>query len=248
MKLNLSKSKETGSKFIGSAVILALVAAGGVYFTISTITAKVPVYEAKTAITKGDPLNKDSFSVVYLPKGGVPKDALTPNTNLDTRITNVDMSIGDILRAVNTTNLEQDSPSLLSARLRVLENSGLVGGEIPIDSVKGMLNGMKAGDNVYLVEVKKDVKTNQTDPSTSQNQVTASVVGSTIVDSAAVVGVHSGSDGNAALVIALTKADAIKLSVAREEGKVYAYLLPFGQKENSNKINGKIESNGVPIK
>lgn len=233
VKFNLSKSKETGVKFIGSAVILGLVAAGGTYFTISTITAKVPVYAAKGQITKGDPLSKDLFNVVYLPKGGVPKDALTPSTNLGTKITNVDMSAGDVLRGVNTTDLQHENPSLLSARLRALEEKGLVGGEIPIDSVKGMLNGMKAGDRVYLVGVKKNAP-GQASSSSNTSPSTGTVQGSTVVDSATVVGVRSASDGNAALVIAMSKQDAIKVSVAREEGKVYAYLLPFGDNTDNN--------------
>lgn len=239
MKLNLSKSKETGVKFIGGAVVLALIAAGGTYFTISTITAKVPVYAAKAQITKGDPLSKDLFNVVYLPKGGVPKDALTPITDLNTRITNIDMSAGDVLRNVNTTDLKHDNPSLLSARLRALEKTGLVGGEIPIDSVKGMLNGMKAGDKVYIVGVKKNTTNNQSSSSSNAapSPATTNVVGSTVVDSATVVGVRSGSDGNSALVIAMLKEDAVKVSVAREEGKVYAYLLPFGE-GNDTKTDG----------
>ncbi len=57
----------------------------------------------------------------------------------------------------------------------------------------------------------------------------AKVVGTPVVDSAIVVGVNGGTDGKATLVIAMSKEDAVKIAIAREEGKVYAYLLPFGQ-------------------
>lgn len=225
--MNYSKSKQTGLKFIGGAVILSLVAAGGAYYSISEITAKVATLVAKVAITKGDPLTKDLFNIVYLPKGGVPKDALTPASNLLTRISNKDMSVNDILRAVNTTDLQHDNPSLLSSRLRALEQTGLVGGEIPIDSIQGMLDGMKAGDSVYIVGVTKESVQN----GTSQNGASTNikVVGKTVVDSAIAVGVKTSTDGKAALIVALTKEDAVKVAVAREEGKVYAYLLPFGE-------------------
>jgi len=221
--MKFSKSKQTGLKFIGGAVILSLVAAGGAYYAISEITAKVPTLVAKNPIAKGDPLSKDLFNVVYLPKGGVPKDALTPDDNLTTRISNKDMSKDDILRTINTTDLEHDSPSLLSARLRALEQAGLVGGEIPIDSIHGMLDGMKSGDKVYVVGVNKEVVQN------GESETTGVVKGDTVVNSAIVVGVRSSTDGKAALIIAMSKDEAVKLAIARETGKVYAYLLPFGQ-------------------
>lgn len=225
MNFNLSKSKETGVKYIGGAVILALIAAGGAYYTISGITAKVPIYVAKQSISKGDPLSENHFKVVYLPKGGIPEDALTPDVKLDSRISNKDMSVDDILRKVNTIDLKYDNPPLLSARLKVLEQSGLVGGEIPIDSIQGMLDGMKSGDKVYVVGVTKEVKRQN-----GENETIEEVKGETVVESAIVVGVKGGGeDGKTALIIAMSKEDAVKLAVAREKGKVYAYLLPFGQ-------------------
>jgi len=221
--VNYSKSKQTGLKFIGVAVILALAAGGGAYYTISEITAKVATLVAKAPIAKGDPLTKDLFNIAYLPKGGVPKDALTPDSLLTTRISNKDMAADDILRAINTTDLKHDNPSLLSARLRVLQQTGLVGGEIPIDSITGMLDGMKAGDKVYIVGVTKQAA--QVNDSTNNTKE----VGETIVESAIVVGVKGSDSGKPALIVAMTKEDAVKVAVAREEGKLYAYLLPFGE-------------------
>lgn len=225
--MSYSKSKKTGLKFIGGAVILALVTAIGSYFTINEITAKVATLSAKKSITKGDPLTNELFNIVYLPKGGVPKDALTPDSILTTRISNKDMAVDDILRAVNTTDLEQANPSLLSSRLRVLEQAGLVGGEIPIESIQGMLDGMKSGDRVYVVGVTKEKI--PTDGATNTDPNNTKVVGKTVVESAIAVGVKGTTDGKPALIIAMTKEDAIKVAIAREEGKLYVYLLPFGE-------------------
>lgn len=226
MKLNLSKQKETGVKFIGGAILLALVAAGGTYYTISEVTAKSEVYVANKSIAKGDPLTVELFKVAYLPKGGVPVDALTPSSNLNTLISNKDMSADDILRAVNTTDLKRDNPSILSARLRALEKTGLVGGEIPIESMQGMLDGMKSGDKVYVVGVTKEVTQN------GEVETVDVVKGETVVDSAIVVGVKGGGeDGKSALIIAMSKEEAVKVAVARDKGKIYAYLLPFGQED-----------------
>ena len=223
--MNFSKSKQSGLKFIGGALILALASGIGAYYTISEITAKVATLAAKAPIAKGDPLTKELFNIVYLPKGGVPKDALTPNTILTTRISNKDMATDDILRTINTTDLKHDNPSLLSSRLRALEQTGLVGGEIPIESIQGMLDGMKSGDKVYVVGVTKE--SIQTGESTSTK-----VVGKTVVDSAIAVGIKGTTDGKPALIIAMSKDDAVKVAVAREEGKLYAYLLPFGLEAN----------------
>lgn len=224
--MSFTKSKQTGLKFIGGAVILALLAGAGAYYTISEITAKVATLSAKAPIAKGDPLKKELFNTIYLPKGGVPKDALTPSSILTTRISNKDMATDDILRAVNTTDLKVDNPSLLSARLRALEQTGLVGGEIPVESIQGMLDGMKSGDKVYLVGVTKEViQAGGTEGTTTSSKV----VGTAVVESAIAVGIKGTGDGKPALIIAMSKEDAIKVAVAREEGKLYAYLLPFGQ-------------------
>lgn len=227
--MSFSKSKQTGLKFIGGAVIIALASGVGAYYTISKITAKVAILVAKAPVAKGDPLTKELFNIAYLPKGGVPEDALTPATILTTRISNKDMAPDDILRSVNTTDLKRDNPSLLSARLRAIEEQTvLVGGEIPIESIQGMLDGMKSGDRVYVVGVTKEAI-----PGPTSNASNTKVVGKTVVESAIAVGIRGATDGKPALIIAMSKEDAIKVAIAREEGKIYVYLLPFGKAINA---------------
>lgn len=254
-----SKSKKTGMTLVSAGILFAFVAGGTAYCTINKFTAKVPMYVASNSITKGDPLGNLNgkpaadkkgnaiLKVVKVAKGGVPSDAIPVDTDFSTLITTKDMSKGDILRKSNVIDLKHDNPSLFSARLKALDNPDLVAGEVPIDSMDGMLDGIKAGDKVYLVGVSKEkasaassnnpaqtAQTAQTAP--SNNEVTTQ--GKELVKDAIIIGVKSDTSngGKLALVVAVGKDDAVKIATAKEQGKVYAFLLPFG---TDNKTSAK---------
>lgn len=256
-----SKSKKTGTTLVTIGVFVALVAGFTTYYTISKVTSKVPMYVASEAINKGDPLgdlngkpivNKKGDSIlkiVHVSKGGVPKDAVPVNQNLASTISTKDMSAGDILRKSNTLNLSRDNPSLFSARLKALGNPDLVAGEIPVDSMNGMLDGVKAGDRVFLVSVAKETDEEENalpnkTPAVQNN--TEIIQGKELVKSAIIIGVKSDTSngGKLALVVAVGKDDAVKIATAKERGKVYAYLLPFGSdSKNDNQSNTSTTSN-----
>ena len=242
-----TETKNKGIILIIGAVIFALIAAILAYVIISQVTVKYPVYEAQVEITKGDPLTKDKLIVQYQPKSAI-TGALKPGEELDKKLDKMiaekDLSPGDILKTTNTidlsnTNLE-GSLAVLSARLRAIseevkrtENVELVGGEIPIDSVKGMLAGMKAGDRVYVIGVSKQ-KSDENSANISETEKVVNEVITTkeVVNEAIVIGIKQ-DEGNGALIVALKKEDAPKLAEAMEIGKVYAYLLPVGMKSNN---------------
>lgn len=213
------------------SVVLAIITGFLIYSFINKHTEEAPIYMAKKEITKGDPLNPDMFEISYIAKSAIPKGTLKPSKENDEYIKQLiaskDISNGDILKSNYVYDVKTDDLAILSARLRtIIENAkvkedvDLVGGEIPVDSIKGMLDGMKAGDMVYIVNV-----TREKDDESNGDVITQA---EEVVDEAIVVGVKGGDEGNA-LIVALDKKDALKLAEAREKGKVYAYLLPFGK-------------------
>lgn len=224
--------KKTGFLFIFTAVVCSLLAVFFAYFSINKITEKVPMLVANTNIVAGDPLLKENFQVVNIPVSARPKDAILPTHELSGLVALKDMSKNDILRYENVVDLEQKELPVLSTRLRAVADSltksetldseevmNLRAAEIPIDSIIGMISGMKEGDkiavtSVYIEETDAKEKIRRTE---------------TIFDFIHVLGIKLPSDNNKGnVVIALTQKQFEALALAREKGKFYIALMPFG--------------------
>ena len=210
-----TKSKRTGVLFIIAALVIALLAAGLTYMTVNKFVSKAPVWVVNAPIQKGDPLNADKFTTKEVPKASIQKGTLKPGTDLTGYAATVEMLPGDVLKEGNIIKLAQsDDVSILSARLKALNDKNLVAGEIPLDSIKGMLSGMKTGDKISIVNVYTEDKVLKSE---------------TIINYCDTIGVRSpGEDSSGAIIVALTREQSEILAMARERGKVYAYLLPYG--------------------
>lgn len=230
--------KKAGLFFIFTAVSCSLIAVIIAYSSINKITKKVPMLVANTKIVAGDPLRKENFQVVNIPVAARPKDAILPNDELSGLVALKDMSESDILRFENVVDLKKNDLPVLSTRLRAvadsLTNNGLQdinevtnlrAAEIPSDSIVGMIDGMKEGDkiavtSVYIEEIEKKEKTRRTE---------------TIFDFIHVLGIKPPNDNfKGSVVIALSQKQFEALALAREKGKFYIALMPFGLTKPEN--------------
>ncbi|WP_459195629.1 CpaB family protein [Wukongibacter baidiensis] len=235
----MEKSKKSGILFIFLAFILALGATGLSYAAINKITKKVPMMVASKDIEAGDPLNKDMFQVISVPIGGRPSDAIIPTKELDlsSYVALKDMSAKDILRKANIINLNSKDLPILSARLRSLdpkaindlsydseELRSLRAAEIPVTSIIGMIPGMKTGDQIAITSVYID----EVDEGNKIKKVRKT---ETIFDFISVIGIKKPDDNSkGSLVIALSQRQFEAYSLAREKGKFYVALMPYGVK------------------
>jgi len=210
------------------AVVCGLLAAGLVYMAGQKATPSVPVLAAKTEIAAGDPLEKSMFKEVLMPPAGLPEGTLKPNTPLENAVAKHALSAGDILRKTHIIRYDSTDIPLLSARLKALQKNELRAVEVPaVESVEGMLGGMKAGDRVDIISVTPIEEGSKKE-----------IISQKIIGSAPVIGVRPPGDGPGVLIVALTETQVNKFFLAGEMGKVYASLCPFGYEEKSteNKI------------
>lgn len=222
MNILRDKSKRTGLMFIVVAIILAFVVAAISFTLISSVTKKSPVLVLNVELQKGDPISKEKFKVVNIPTGSIIKGTMNPKTDLTGYVAAIPMTPGEVLKSSQIIKLSENNEEipLLSARLKALDDPNLVAGEIPIDSVKGMLGGMKSSDKISIVNVyKRDTKEKEKE-----------LISETLIPYADVVGLKTGEDGSS-LVVAITHEQSKILAAGRERGKVYAYLLPYGVKK-----------------
>lgn len=211
--------------FIGIAAVCALLATGIFTYIFNQVFKQVPVLVAVKEINQGDPLTAEMFKEERIPVGGVPKTALKPPVNFKEKgyISAKGMSEGDVLRKVNVIDLQDRELSVLSSRLKALEKKGYVAIEVPIDSVEGMLGGMKAGDKV-IVGVAYADKDKELQLSSKNPQFVSEV----ITEAAHVVGIKNPGESKGALIIAVTTEDYLKYMQSKERGKIYVGLRPFG--------------------
>ena len=225
-KLKFDKEKRKGIGFIITAFLCGIIAAGFVLGLAVKMSPRVPALEAVTEIAAGTPLDRSQFREVKLPEAGLPSEMIHPDTDLKGMIAARAMVPGDILRYPTTIGLEKgSSPSLLSARLRVLGNPDLRAVEIPVDSVKNMLAGMKSGDKVDIVAVCQD------DALPGPKAISAK----TIMEAVPVIGLKTGDSASAsavaasALIVAMTKEQVEAYALYKEKGSIYASLRPYNQ-------------------
>lgn len=218
----LDKSKKSGILFIVLAVIIALIVAGLSYYAISGVTKKSPVLVLEVELQKGDPITKDKFKIVNVPTASIIKGTVNPNADLTGYVAAIPMMPGEVLKSSQMIKVSENAAEipLLSARLKGLNDNGLVAGEIPLESMKGMLDGMKTGDKISIVNVYT-----QDNPSTKEKVMKSE----TIIACAETIGVRpAGDNSSGAIIVALTRDESELLAMSRERGKVYAYLLPYG--------------------
>ena len=141
-----SKTKKTGLLTLIIAILFGLVA---VFLTMSLIkdsTKTVGVLIAKDNIEEGDPLSKDQFEIKQIHPSGRPGTAVNVNElDLDGIVASKGMLKGDILREehlIKIADVNQELP-LISTRIKALGNDNLVGAEIPVQSIAGILDGVK---------------------------------------------------------------------------------------------------------
>ncbi len=222
--IKLQTNKKRGLVFISISLIIAIAAAGICFVSLNTVFRKVPVWIAKEEIAPGDPLKKEMFEPRNLPIGGIPEDALKPSFAFEGSISSKGMLPGDVLRKTNTIDMQDRDLSVLSTRLRTLKEVGLVAVELPVESLKGMLGGMKAWDKVII-----GVAWSDKDKEVALGTKNAQFVTEIIVESAMVVGLKNAEDGgNGALIVGLDSAQFLKYMESKEKGKIYVALHPMG--------------------
>lgn len=231
----MSKSyRKTGMLFILVAIICSLLAVIVAYTAVNRLTKKESILVANSYIVAGDPLTKDMFNVIQVPRGGIVEDAIRPNSNINIEqfIAVKDMSEKDILRYTNVADLGRTDLPILSSRLRRADKEifgieeysdelfqNLRAAEIPIGSIQGMVDGMKVGDKIsvtslFIEENEKAEKIRRIE---------------TIFDHIYILGIKrndENSSGN--VVIAITQKQFEALTLAREKGTFYISLMPFG--------------------
>lgn len=225
--MKLQTNKKRGLIFISLSLAIALIAAAISFTSLNNVFRKVPVWIAIVEVAPGDPLKKEMFEIQNIPVGGIPEDTLKPTFVFEGKISSKGMLKGDILRKSNTVDMQDRDLSVLSTRLRTLQEKGLVAVEVPVESLKGMLGGMKAWDKVAIGVAWPD-KDKEVALSTQNAQFVTEI----IVESAMVVGLKNAEDGGSgALIVGLDSAQFLKYMESREKGKIYVALHPLGYGE-----------------
>lgn len=216
---NVSKTKTSGVVFIIIAIACATIAAFLVVQAGLRAAPTVPVLQITENIAPGDFL-QGKVKEVKIAKSSLPKGAIRPGTDLSKFVAKHGMSEGDILRGDHILSDDVDA-GLLSARLLAMGDDNLRAVELPIESVSGMLGGMKAGDRVDIIAVY-----GLEDEEGGRKELESK----TILTDRKLVGVmitEDGSDG--AIVVALTSEEAETMALYTELGKIYITLKPFGK-------------------
>lgn len=98
--------------------------------------------------------------------------------------------------------------------------------EIPINSILGALPGMKVGDKISVTSVYDEDILDKDNKSISIRRT------ENIFDHIYVIGIKKPSDkSKGSLIIALTQRQFEALALAREKGKFYIAVMPYGIKK-----------------
>lgn len=226
-----SKTKKTGLLTLIVAVLLGLVA---VFLTMGLVkdsTKTVKVLVAKQNIEEGDPLSKETFEIKEIHPSGKPDTAVNINElDLSGTVSSKGILKGDILRdehLVKIADANQELP-LISTRIKAIGNDALVGAEIPIQSIEGILDGVKKGDRISIVSVYKDDETDD-------------ILSKTILTDIEILAIKSSKDdGKGVAAVALTQDEFEKLSLARDTGTVHIAIQPLGVTTSGK--SGKVDN------
>lgn len=234
-----SKTKKTGILTLLVALLLGVVAVFLAMNLIKNSTKTVDVLIAKDDIEEGDPLSKSDFEIKQIHPSGRPNTAVNVNElDLDGVVASKGILKGDILREehlIKIADVNQELP-LISTRLKALGNDELLGAEIPIQSIAGILSGVKKGDRISIISVYK-------------NDDTGSVVSETILTDIEVLAIKSTDDGEGVLAVALTQEEFETLSLARDTGTIHIAIQPlgvtFGEVTSNNSNTTNVNTNDV---
>ncbi len=210
------------------ALSCGLLAALIIFVTGSKMLPSIQALEVVKPIEKGTPLDRTYFKEVKLPEAGLPEGVINPNVDLSGMIASRDMIPGDILRHQGVLELDGTDLSVLSARLRALNNPNLRGVEIPINSVKGMLYGINSGDKLDVIAVYDQEKMTCSNGTCSDD---VGLIAKTILENVPIIGVKKSEDNNdtsnMSLVIAITQEQAEELALYKTISEIYVSLRPI---------------------
>lgn len=225
----MEKTKKTGLLFLAFALILGGIAALMTFAVIKNSHKEVSVIIANKDINEGDPLSKTLFIEKKIHPTGKPESAINvEELDLSGTISSKGLLKGDILRQEHLIKLNDSTQELplISTRVKAIGNDELVGAEIPINSIKGILSGLKKGDMISVVSVIEDVVI------IDEIEV-EQIVSKLILVNIEVVDVktkesESKQEESEVVAVALTKEQFKKLSLARDLGTIHVAIQPLG--------------------
>lgn len=244
------KSKSTGLMLLMIAIVLGILSFVLTLSLISNVSKEDIVLVAKVDIEKGDPLSLNMFEERRIHPSGKPETAVNKEElNLLSTVASSNMLKEDILREEHIVKVvgEIEDLPLISTRLKTLGNDELLGVEIPIDSIKGMLSGIKKGDMVTIVNVYEDIN-----EETKEREIKSK----TILVNIEVVDIKVNSEENtsseASAVVGLTQDEFNILSLARDTGSIHIAVQPLGVVVDDsflleNLMKGDIDDSNTPI-
>lgn len=215
--------RKKGLLLIVFAISCGFLASLIIFTTGTKMLPSVSALETIKPIEKGTPLDRTYFKEVKLPEAGLPKGIVNINADLSGMIASRDMIPGDILRQEGVFELDGTNISVLSARLRALNNPDLRGVEIPINAVKGMLYGINSGDLLDVIAVYDQDKI--------EESYNVGLKAETILKEVPIIGVKKDINDNTeelSLVIAITEEEAEKLALYKSISEIHVSLRPLG--------------------
>lgn len=225
----MKKAKKTGFLLLIFAVLLGGLAGFLTLRMINNSYKEEVVLIAKTDIEEGDPLTSDLFETKTVHPSGKPETSvIVEEVDYNGMVSARSMLKGDILREehfIKISDSQQELP-LISTRIKSIGNDNLIAAEIPVESIKGILNGVKQGDKVTVVSVR-------------ENKETKEIVSSTILVNIEVIAVKGDTEKekntdvatggtNEVLAVALTADEFKTLSLARDIGNIHIAVQPLG--------------------
>lgn len=229
----MGKTKKTGLLFLVLAISLGAIAGLMTLSVIKSSYKEVAVLVAKESIEEGDPLSKTMFHEKKIHPSGKPESAVdVSELDLSGMVASKGLLEGDILRnehLIKISDSNQELP-LISTRVKAIGNDNLVGAEIPVNSIKGILSGIKKGDMISVVSVLEDEETKQ-------------IISKLILVNIEVVDVKSKdgdgkieTSGDGVVAVALTQDEFKMLSLARDLGTLHIAVQPLGVLYDENTV------------
>lgn len=219
------------NKFLIGGIILAILAGVAVTVLLAFALPSQEVVKISSEVQPGDSL-KGHLYLDSMPKKAVPPGAFESMDGLENMYSIATLYKGDILRKPHVSETITEGGTL-SARLEGMKLGNKVGFALDKEATTGLK--LEIGDKLRVCAVSEyyanpansDAVT-QTGQAVSQPTI--------IVPSATVIYIPSiGTDGkeesDSCVVVALSEDEFLKLSQAKEIGKLYAAVLPIGGKE-----------------
>ena len=219
----MKKSKKTGLLLLIFAIVLGFAAGLMGSSLVKSAYKETTVLVANGVIEEGDPLSKGLFTEKKIHISGKPASAISvDNLDLSGTVSSKGLLEGDILREehlIKISDSNQELP-LISTRIKAIGNDNLVGAEIPVNSISGILDGLNKGDMVTVVSVTEDSETKE-------------IISRTILVNIEVLSVKSGEESNTSsnsgvVAVALTQEEFKRLSLARDLGTIHIAVQPLG--------------------